>query len=50
MFKVSYICYILTQFAKTLHPSKTHIGFTNYKWLVWYLMPLKTYGISARTF
>ena len=50
MFKVLLILYILTQLAKTLHPSQTHIRLTHEKCLVWYLMPLKTYGISAQTF
>ena len=50
MFKVSSICYILMQLAKTLHSSYTHIGLTHDKCLVWYLMPLKTYGISAQIF
>ena len=50
MFKVSYICYILTQLDKTFYQSWTHIGLIHDKCLVLYLMPLKSYSISARTF
>ena len=50
IFKVTKICYILTQLAKTFHTSYTHIGLTYDKCLVWYITQLKIYGIGARTF
>ena len=39
MFKVSFIPYSLTQLAKTLYPSSTHIGLTHDKCLLRYLKP-----------